>query len=109
MDQAHWYATIIAAAVTGIVGWLAKEWASRGQRQMDKTEQLSDMAMTMIDKLEKRMNQYEAIQQWNVVVHAMKDDHILVLRDLIMRQVPPPPPERPVYPPMPSFPQGGAS
>lgn len=93
-----WWGTVIAAAVTGLLALAAQMWAKRGSREAD----LNGMAMSMLTKLEERVERLEGRDSWHEVVHVLNHDYIAVLRDWIFRRADPPPPERPVYPPRPT-------
>lgn len=92
------WSTVAAAAATGLLAFLAKAWADRGKPQLDA----ADMALKVADELAERVARLENIEAWRAVVHTMDQEHIFQLRDHIYTRKPPPPPERPVYPPRPT-------
>lgn len=78
---------LLPASITGAVALLVSWWARRGSRQ---------------DSLEKRVSRLEDREIWRGLVKQQDDSHILALESWIYAGKPPPPPARPVYPPMPA-------
>lgn len=91
--SSEWVA-VASAAVTGLLAWAAQAWAKRGQKVVD----LNTMAMTMVTEVTDRVERLERIESWRALCATIDADHIGLLRDHIYRQLPPPPPDRPIYP-----------
>lgn len=92
------WVTILGLVITAFGVWAAQAWATRGKKVVDT----STLALDMVEKLTERVEGLERVDTWRTVVHIMDSDYIALLRDWIYRAQPPPPPERPVYPPRPS-------
>lgn len=88
------WAVVGSAVVTGVLAFFAQAWAKRGQPAVD----LNSMAMGMVEELKGRVERLENVESWRALCAVIDADHIGVLRDHIYRQLPPPPPARPVYP-----------
>lgn len=97
MSSTPWWVPILSVLVTGLLAWAAQAWAARGKKVIDT----STLALEMVEKLQARVEVLEADKEWRGVIHIINEDYIALLRDWIYRGQPPPPPERPPYPPRP--------
>lgn len=98
MSTTPWWVNIVSVALTGLLALLAQQWAARGKKVVDT----STLALDMVEKLTERVESLEKDRDWHVMRSIMDGDYIALLRDWIYRGQPPPPPERPIYPPRPS-------
>lgn len=98
MSSTPWWVPIVSVAVTGLLALVAQQWAAKGKKVVDS----STLALDMVKELRDRVEVLERVDTWRSVVHVMDSDYISLLRDWIYRSQPPPPPERPVYPPRPT-------
>jgi hypothetical protein len=100
-----WYTAILAALVTGLLGWAAQAWAKRGQKMIDHNQMAvsnAQTAMGMATEALKRIDKLEIENSWRQLVDDMKDRYVLALIAHINNGFPPPPPTEPVYPPRPT-------
>lgn len=93
-----WWVTLVGLVITGLLGWAAQAWSSRGKTAVD----LNNIAIKMVETVEARVKRLEEIDSWRTVCATLDSDHIAILRDHIYRELPPPPPNRPSYPPRPA-------
>lgn len=98
MAESPWWVTLVGIALTGILAWGAQAWAARGKKVIDS----STLALDMVKELRDRVEVLERVDTWRSSIQVMDSDYIGLLRDWIYRKQPPPPPERPIYPPRPS-------
>lgn len=78
---------VVPALITALAAVAVAWWARRGSRQ---------------DSLERRVERLESMEIWRGLVKSLDDAHVLALESHIYNLLPPPPPTRPVYPPMPA-------
>lgn len=95
------WATVLGAAVTGVLAWLAQVWAKRGT-PAEAAHTLTGTAMGMLTATVARVERLEKIDDWRSEVKVIDDDHRDVLEAHIWRREPPPPPSRPIYPARPA-------